>query len=132
MLSSSSRKEPLDGIIRAFKRCLAAPLRVVEVTGAVFRNQGGVDIEAQSRVPRKAGTSLPNLLAAAGPARGVSGKEVWGTLTGSTHSRPACPSKRYSGWKLATWITPSRPKSGHGVLDHAEEVVEALEVGEHG
>ncbi len=81
------------------------------MTGAVFRNQGGVDIEAQSRVPRKAGTSLPNLLAAAGPARGVSGKEVWGTLTGSTHSRPACPSKRYSGWTLATWITPSRPKS---------------------
>ena len=68
---------------RTFKRKLATPLHAVKVTGSLFHTQGGLDIDAQCRVLREDGTPLPNLLAAGGAARGVSGNEVWGYLTGN-------------------------------------------------
>ena len=68
---------------RTFKRALQAPFHVIKVTGALFHTQGGLDIDAQTRVLRPDGSPLPNLLAAGGAARGVSGQEVWGYLSGN-------------------------------------------------
>ena len=72
-----------DRFGRVFKRGLATPLHAVKVTGSLFHTQGGLDIDEQCRVLREDGTPLPNLLAAGGAARGVSGNEVWGYLTGN-------------------------------------------------
>lgn len=68
---------------RSFKRALTAPFYAVKVTGALFHTQGGLDIDADCRVLREDGTPLPNLLAAGGAARGVSGNAVWGYLSGN-------------------------------------------------
>ena len=65
------------------KRPLLAPFHVVKVTGALFHTQGGLDIDAQCRVLRDDGTPFPNLLAAGGAARGVSGNAVWGYMSGN-------------------------------------------------
>jgi fumarate reductase flavoprotein subunit len=62
---------------------LAPPYCAVRVTGALFHTQGGLDIDADTRVLRESGTRLPNLLAAGGAARGVSGPAIWGYLSGN-------------------------------------------------
>jgi fumarate reductase flavoprotein subunit len=72
-----------DALGRRFKRSLNAPYYAVKVTGALFHTQGGLDIDAQCRVLKTDGTALPNLLAAGGAARGVSGNAVWGYLSGN-------------------------------------------------
>ena len=68
---------------RRFTRALAPPYHAVKVTGALFHTQGGLDIDARCRVLRQDGASWPNLLAAGGAARGVSGNAVWGYLSGN-------------------------------------------------
>ena len=68
---------------RTFQRALQAPYHAVRVTGALFHTQGGLDIDAGTRVLREDGTPLPNVLAAGGAARGVSGQAVWGYLSGN-------------------------------------------------
>lgn len=68
---------------RSFKRALAAPFYAMKVTGALFHTQGGLDIDADCRVLREDGSVFPNLLAAGGAARGVSGNAVWGYLSGN-------------------------------------------------
>jgi fumarate reductase flavoprotein subunit len=73
--------DPATG--RHFQRSLEAPFHAIRVTGALFHTQGGLDIDAQTRVLRQDGTPLPNLLAAGGAARGVSGQAVWGYLSGN-------------------------------------------------
>ena len=72
-----------DEFGRRFKRPLQAPYHAVKVTGALFHTQGGLDIDDHCRVLRQDGTALPNLLAAGGAARGVSGNEVSGYLSGN-------------------------------------------------
>ena len=62
---------------------LQAPYCAIKVTGALFHTQGGLDIDAHCRVLREDGTAVPNLLAAGGAARGVSGNAVWGYLSGN-------------------------------------------------
>ena len=62
---------------------LQPPLHTIKVTGALFHTQGGLDIDAHCRVLREDGSALPNLLAAGGAARGVSGNAVWGYLSGN-------------------------------------------------
>ena len=62
---------------------LQAPFHAIRVTGALFHTQGGLAIDAQCRVLREDGRPLPNLLAAGGAARGVSGNAVWGYLSGN-------------------------------------------------
>lgn len=59
------------------------PFHAVRVTGALFHTQGGLDIDGQCRVRRADGSVFPNLLAAGGAARGVSGNAVWGYLSGN-------------------------------------------------
>ena len=71
----------IDG--RRFQRALAPPFCAVKVTGALFHTQGGLDIDAGCRVLRQDGRPWPNLLAAGGAARGVSGDAVWGYLSGN-------------------------------------------------
>ncbi len=68
---------------RRFKRALVPPYHAAKVTGALFHTQGGLAIDAQCRVLRQDGTPWPNLLAAGGAARGVSGNAVWGYLSGN-------------------------------------------------
>lgn len=68
---------------RVFERALQAPYYAVKVTGALFHTQGGLDIDAQCRVLNEAGRPFPNLLAAGGAARGVSGNDVSGYLSGN-------------------------------------------------
>ena len=54
------------------------------MTGALFHTQGGLDIDAHCRVLRDAdGAPFPNLLAAGGAARGVSGNDIAGYLSGN-------------------------------------------------
>ena len=62
---------------------LAPPYYAIKVTGALFHTQGGLEIDAQARVLRPDGTSLPNLYAGGGAACGVSGSQVWGYLSGN-------------------------------------------------
>jgi fumarate reductase flavoprotein subunit len=62
---------------------LIPPYHAIRVTGALFHTQGGLDIDAQARVLRESGAPFPNLLAAGGAARGVSGDSVSGYLSGN-------------------------------------------------
>ena len=62
---------------------LQPPYCAIKVTGALFHTQGGLDIDVHCRVLRDDGRALPNLLAAGGAARGVSGNAVWGYLSGN-------------------------------------------------
>lgn len=68
---------------RIFKRNLSLPLHAIRVTGALFHTQGGLDINAHCQVMRPDASIFPNLLAAGGAARGVSGNDVWGYLSGN-------------------------------------------------
>ena len=68
---------------RRFTRALEPPYHAVRVTGALFHTQGGLDIDSQCRVLDSEGRPFPNLLAAGGAARGVSGDAVWGYLSGN-------------------------------------------------
>ncbi len=62
---------------------LEAPFFAVKVTGALFHTQGGLVVDAKARVLTEGGTALPNLFAAGGAARGVSGPNDWGYLSGN-------------------------------------------------
>ncbi|MBY0336804.1 MAG: FAD-dependent oxidoreductase [Acetobacteraceae bacterium] len=62
---------------------LAPPYCAVRVTGALFHTQGGLAVDGAARVLRADGAPLPNLFAAGGAARGVSGPEASGYLSGN-------------------------------------------------
>ena len=61
----------------------APPFLAVKVTGALFHTQGGLAIDATTRVRRKDGTTFSNLFAAGGAAAGVSGGSAAGYLSGN-------------------------------------------------
>ena len=93
-----------DALGRRSKRRLQAPYYVVKITGALFHTQGGLDIDAHCRVRRADGSVLPNLLAAGGAARGVSGNDAWGYLAGN-----GLLSAVGGGWVAATTLIEQRP-----------------------
>ena len=62
---------------------LAPPYCAIRVTGALFHTQGGLEIGTDARVRRPDGRPLPNLFAGGGAARGVSGGDVSGYLSGN-------------------------------------------------
>ena len=62
---------------------LAPPYRAAKITGALFHTQGGLAIDPEARVMRVDGSRLPNLFAAGGAARGLSGPSSWGYLSGN-------------------------------------------------
>lgn len=89
-LRTAAGREELATIIGCDPAALAPeiarfgpPFHAVRVTGALFHTQGGLDIDANCRVRRPDGSVFPNLLAAGGAARGVSGNAVWGYLSGN-------------------------------------------------
>jgi len=68
---------------RHFGRPLQSRLHAVRVTGALFHTQGGLRTDGQARVLQTNGKPFPNVYAAGGAARGVSGTSVWGYLSGN-------------------------------------------------
>jgi fumarate reductase flavoprotein subunit len=74
-----------DGFGRDFTGTspLRPPYCAVKVTGALFHTQGGLVIDEHARVRRPNGSLLPNLFAAGGAARGLSGPSRWGYLSGA-------------------------------------------------
>lgn len=62
---------------------LLPPYYVIRVTGALFHTQGGLEITTTGRVLDVQGKKLPNLFAAGGAARGVSGSGDSGYLSGN-------------------------------------------------
>ena len=58
----------------------APPYFAVKVTGALFHTQGGLMVDGDARVLRADGTALPNLYAAGGTARSISGPGGTGYL----------------------------------------------------
>jgi fumarate reductase flavoprotein subunit len=62
---------------------LKPPYCAVKVTGALFHTQGGLEIDANARVLDTQGRPLPNLYAAGGAARGLSGAQAGGYLSGN-------------------------------------------------
>jgi fumarate reductase flavoprotein subunit len=80
---SKTLKNTVSDPLARCKRALQAPFYAVKVTGALFHTQGGLDIDTQCRVLQHSGQPFPNLLAAGGAARGVSGNAVWGYLSGN-------------------------------------------------
>ena len=79
---------------------LQAPHFAIQVTGALFHTQGGIAIDAHCRALYASGQTHPNLLAAGGAARGVSGNDVWGYLSGN-----GLLSAVAGGWIAATSLT---------------------------
>lgn len=67
----------------ASKPALQAPLYAVQVTGSLFHTQGGIVVDAGSRVLSVQGAPLPNLFACGGAACGLSGPQDWGYLSGN-------------------------------------------------
>jgi fumarate reductase flavoprotein subunit len=62
---------------------LLGPYYGVPVTCALLGTEGGLATDASGRVLRKNGSPFPNLLAAGGAARGVSGDAAGGYLEGN-------------------------------------------------
>lgn len=56
------------------------PYRALKVVGAIYHTQGGLQIDAKTRVLQQNGNPLPNLFAGGGAARSVSGPAHWGYL----------------------------------------------------
>ncbi|NVJ93609.1 MAG: FAD-dependent oxidoreductase [Methylocystaceae bacterium] len=62
---------------------LEAPYYAIKVTGALFHTQGGLAIRPDGRVLKADGQAFKNLFAAGGAARGVSGSNDSGYLSGN-------------------------------------------------
>ncbi|MDO7605777.1 MAG: FAD-binding protein, partial [Burkholderiaceae bacterium] len=73
----------IDAFSRTFARGLQAPYYAIRVTGALFHTQGGLDVDASCRVLDVTGQHFPNMWAGGGAARGVSGPDVSGYLSGN-------------------------------------------------
>lgn len=84
MHRSAEINEP-DKFGRAFKTEteLKAPFYAIRVTGALFHTQGGLEISPDGEVLTTDGAPFPNLYAAGGAARGVSGSNDTGYLSGN-------------------------------------------------
>ena len=65
------------------KPALKPPYYAVKVTGGLYHTQGGLAVDGEGRVKKRAGGVLPNLFAAGGAACGVSGSADWGYLAGN-------------------------------------------------
>ncbi|MBT4018997.1 MAG: FAD-dependent oxidoreductase [Alphaproteobacteria bacterium] len=60
---------------------LTAPYHAIKVTGALLQTQGGLAVDTNARVQRPDGSTLPNLFAGGGAARGISGTDGSGYLS---------------------------------------------------
>jgi fumarate reductase flavoprotein subunit len=84
-IDASARSGGIDAFGRRFDpdKRLSPPYRAVRVTGTLFHTQGGLVVDANARVLRGSGEPFPNLFAGGGAARGLSGPEAWGYLSGN-------------------------------------------------
>jgi fumarate reductase flavoprotein subunit len=84
-VEAAARGEIQDAFGRDFtqKPILSPPFHAVRVTGALFHTQGGLAVDPDARVRRKAGGVFPNLFAGGGAARGVSGPDPTGYIAGN-------------------------------------------------
>ncbi len=62
---------------------LAPPYMAARVTGALFHTQGGLAVSPEGQVLRADGRPFPNLFAAGGAARGLSGPGAAGYIAGN-------------------------------------------------
>ena len=62
---------------------LGPPYHAARVTGALFHTQGGLAVDPDGRVRRRGGGTFPNLFAAGGTARGLSGPGAAGYIAGN-------------------------------------------------
>jgi len=84
-VAALKRDAARDGIGRDWSGIapLAAPFCAVRVTGTLFHSQGGIAVDEAARVKRAGGGAFENLFAAGGAARGVSGPDASGYLSGN-------------------------------------------------
>ncbi len=85
LVTALAFEDAADEFGREFRatQMLLGPYYGVPVTGALLGTEGGLAIDASGRVLRKDGSAFPNLLAAGGAARGVSGDAAGGYLEGN-------------------------------------------------
>jgi len=85
LVNALALDEDMDEFGRTFRaaQMILGPYYGVQVTGALLGTEGGLAIDARGRVLRPDGTALPNLLAAGGAARGLSGDAGGGYLEGN-------------------------------------------------
>ncbi len=81
-LQESGDKDQFGRVFTAEQE-LEPPYHVIRVTGALFHTQGGLEITTDGQVLDIQGQPLPNLFAAGGAARGVSGSGDSGYLSGN-------------------------------------------------
>jgi fumarate reductase flavoprotein subunit len=85
LVNALAFEDDVDDFGRRFRaaQMLLGPYYGVQVTGALLGTEGGLAIDAEGRVLRPDGSVLPNLLAAGGAARGISGDAGGGYLEGN-------------------------------------------------
>ena len=85
LVNALAFEDATDDFGREFRaaQMVLAPYYGVQVTGALLGTEGGLAIDADGRVLRTDGTPLPNVLAAGGAARGISGDAGGGYLEGN-------------------------------------------------
>lgn len=84
-IEASFKSATADEFGRTFtaENKLIAPYYAIRVTGALFHTQGGLEITSTGQVLDAQGKTFPNLFAAGGAARGVSGAGDSGYLSGN-------------------------------------------------
>ncbi len=84
-IDALAREGGTDRFGRAFAAAkrLQPPYCGVRVTGTLFHTQGGLVVDREARVLRPDDSRLPNLFAGGGAARGLSGPEASGYLSGN-------------------------------------------------
>jgi fumarate reductase flavoprotein subunit len=85
LVNAMAFEDVADEFGRQFRatQMLLGPYYGVPVTGALLGTEGGLATDATGRVLRKNGSPFPNLIAAGGAARGVSGDAAGGYLEGN-------------------------------------------------
>lgn len=85
LVNALALDEDMDEFGRTFRaaQMILGPYYGVQVTGALLGTEGGLAIDARGRVLRPDQSALPNLLAAGGAARGISGDAGGGYLEGN-------------------------------------------------
>jgi fumarate reductase flavoprotein subunit len=85
LVNALAFEDDMDDFGRSFhaSQMLLGPYYGVQVTGALLGTEGGLAIDAGGRVLRADGSALPNVMAAGGAARGLSGDAGGGYLEGN-------------------------------------------------
>ena len=85
LVNALAFEEDVDEFGRRFEgtQMLLGPYYGVQVSAALLGTEGGLSVDASGRVQRLDGELLPNIVAAGGAARGVSGDAAGGYLEGN-------------------------------------------------